>query len=167
MSDITDDSSEYESKSGRKRQMRALQDIGEALVALPDAQLSKIELPEKLHTAVIHARTLKTGEAKRRQMQYIGKIMRNVEVGPIEAALEKIQSKGQQNKAQFHLIERWRDRLIEEGDTALESFITKYTTADRQHIRQLIRKAQHEKKIEKNAGAERELFRYLRTLIEA
>lgn len=157
---------EHPTKSELKRQMTALQDIGEILVELPEAQLQKIPLENPLLDAVYTARSLKSHEAKRRQLQYIGKLMRKIDAFPIQAALEKVQSKGQQSKAQFHQIERWRDRLIAEGDTALEKFITEYPAADRQHIRQLMRKAQQDVAKQKKTGGETELFRYLRGLIE-
>lgn len=157
---------EHPTKSALKRQMEALQKIGEALVALPEAQLKKIPLENPLLDAIMTARSLKSHEAKRRQLQYIGKIMRNIDVEPVQAALEKVQNKSREGKAQFHQIERWRDRLIAEGDTALEQFIEQYPDADRQHIRQLMRKAQQDVKKQKNTGGETELFRYVRDLVE-
>ncbi|MHB1949706.1 MAG: ribosome biogenesis factor YjgA [Gammaproteobacteria bacterium] len=149
------------SKSQRKRDMQALQKIGETLVGLPDVQLDKIPLSGRLLDAVMEARSLKSFEAKRRQMQYIGKLMRDVDPTPIEEALTKIQFKHQQNKAQFHKIERWRDGLIAEGDKLLEEFLNQYPQTDRQQLRQLIRNAQ-----QKKSGADTELFRYLRAIIE-
>ena len=149
------------SKSQIKRDMQALQKIGEALVALPETQLEKIHLEGRLRTAVLEARQLKGFEAKRRQMQYIGRLMRDTDAQPIEEALAKIQGKHQQTQAQFHQIERWRDRLIAEGDKLLEEFLKQYPDTDRQQLRQLIRNAQQAKQ-----GADTELFRYLRGIVE-
>ncbi|HSW92813.1 MAG TPA: ribosome biogenesis factor YjgA [Gammaproteobacteria bacterium] len=168
---MTDDSSEPDSpksltKSALKRHMDALQKMGETLVHLSDTELRKIPLENPLLDAILTARSLKSHEAKRRQLQYIGKIMRNVDVEPIQLALEKVQNKSQAGKAQFHQIERWRDQLIAEGDVALEKFIEQYPDADRQHIRQLMRKAQQDVKKQKNTGGETELFRYVRELVE-
>lgn len=154
-----DDSPERPTKSALKRQMTALQKMGEILVELPAPQLKKIPLENPLLDAILTARSLKSHEAKRRQLQYIGKLMRNIDSEPIQTALEKVQNKNQQSKAQFHQIERWRDRLINEGDIALQKFLEHYPDADRQHIRQLMRKAQ-------TANGETELFRYLRGLVE-
>lgn len=162
----TDETPERPTKSALKRQMTALQKIGEILVNLPETQLKKIPLENPLLDAILTARSLKSHEAKRRQLQYIGKLMRNIDAEPIYIALDKVQNTSQQSKAQFHQMERWRDRLITEGDTALEKLLEHYPDADRQHIRQLIRKAQHDVKQQKNTGAETELFRYLRELIE-
>lgn len=147
------------SKSQRKRDMTALQKIGETLVRLPAAQLAKIPLESVLYEAILLARQLKSHEAIRRQMQYIGKLMRFVDPIPIQAALDKIESKSKQGKAQFHLIERWRDRLIAEDDATLQQFLDEFPGSDRQRLRQLIRHAK------KNISAHSELFRYLRDVI--
>ena len=80
-----------ESKSQRKTDMLALQKIGEALIRLPETQLAKIPLEDKLLTAILHAKSLTANEAKRRQLQYIGKIMRHVDPEPIKLALKNIQ----------------------------------------------------------------------------
>jgi ribosome-associated protein len=156
----TNDFSERPSKSQRKREMTALQKLGETLVNLPQAQLELIPLESKLRAEIDHARTIKDHEGKRRQLQYIGKLMRHVDAEPIEAALAKIQIKHQQNTARFHLVEQWRDQLIAQGDTQLESFVSQFSQADRQHLRQLVRNAQQGKR-----GAEKELFRYIQEII--
>ncbi len=163
---MNDHSEERQSKSFRKRQMLALQKMGEILVALPEAQLKKIPLDDVLLQAIHAARGIKDHEGKRRQLQYIGKLMRHTDPEPIEAALEKIEGKHQQSKAQFHQIERWRDRLIKEGDVALQECMKQYPDIDSQYVRQLVRKAQHDIAKNKNTGGETELFRYLRGIIE-
>src|SRR6185312_5207679 len=93
--DSNDKHPERPTKSALKRQMTALQKMGEILVALPESQLKKIPLENPLHDAIYAARSLKSHEAKRRQMQYIGKLMRKIDPLPIEIALEKIQQKNQ------------------------------------------------------------------------
>ncbi len=150
-----DDSPERPTKSALKRQMTALQEIGEILVNLPESQLKQIPLENPLFDAIRTARSLKSHEARRRQLQYIGKLMRNIDPEPIQVALDKVQNKSQQSKARFHQIERWRDRLIAEGDSALEKLLEQYPDIDRQRIRQLIRQSQ-----------QTELFRYLREWME-
>lgn len=152
---------ERPSKSHRKREMTALQKLGELLVELPEEQLKKIPLDEKLFDTITLARTITDFEGKRRQMQYIGKLMRNVDAKPIEEALTKLQLKHQHSTAQFHQTERWRDKLIAEGDPKTQEFIVLFPNADRQHLRQLVRNAQQQK-----SGADTELFRYLRQVIE-
>ena len=155
-----------ESKTQRKKQMLALQKIGDILVKLPAPQLAKIPLESPLKEAINEARLLTSHEGKRRQMQYIGKLMRNVDIQPIQEALDKVQMKDNQSKTQFHQIERWRDKFIAEGDGILQDFINKYPDTDSQRLRQLIRNAQKEAKTEKNTGADTALFRYLKEIID-
>ncbi len=149
-----------DSKSKRKRQMIALQEIGEKLVDLPSAQLSKIPLDSTLLAAILATHSLTSHEAKRRQLQYIGRLMRDVEdIVPIQTALDHVTLKSQQSKAQFHQIERWRDRLIAENDQALQAFLVQFPNADRQQLRQLIRNAK------KKEGSDKALFKYLKACL--
>jgi ribosome-associated protein len=163
----SDDLPERDSKTKRKQDMLALQKIGEILVELPAPQLAKIPLDARLADAVNEARRLKSREGIRRQLQYIGKIMRNTEIEPIVEALDKVQTRDQLSKAKFHQVERWRDELIASGDTALQEFISKYPDADAQHLRQLLRKAQADAKADKNSGGSTALFRYLLEITSA
>lgn len=150
-----------DSKSKRKRQMIALQKIGEALVKLPTAQLSTIPLDDTLREAITATHSLPSHEAKRRQLQYIGRLMREIEdIIPIQTAIDNIALKSQQSKARFHLIERWRDKLIAEEDAALQEFLLQFPETDRQQLRQLIRNAK------KKETPDRELFRYLKSIID-
>ncbi len=150
-----------DSKSKRKRQMIALQKLGELLVELPAAQLSQIPLDNVLKEAIIAARSFPSHGAKRRQLQYIGRLMREIEdISPIQSALDKFALKSQQSKAQFHKIERWRDKLIAEDDAALQEFLSQFPDADRQQLRQLIRNAK------KQEQPNKDLFRFLKTVID-
>jgi len=153
---------EKPSKTQRKNQMIALQKMGEKLVSLSVGELQKIPLDSDLAEAIMHTKTLKGHEAIRRQMQYIGRLMRHTDPVPIQAALEAILLQSQQGKAHFHQIERWRDQLITEGDTQLQPFVEQFPHADVQHLRQLIRHAQQER-----LGATKELFRYLKEIISS
>ena len=148
------------SKSQRKRDMTALQKLGEALVGLPVAQLAKIPLDTTLRDAIMQAQELTAHGAIRRQLQYIGKLMRFVDPEPIQEALNQIESKSKRGKAQFHLIERWRDKLIAEDDSTIQVFLDQFPQTGRQHLRQLVRNAK------KRSNADTELFRYLRKIIE-
>lgn len=154
------------SKSTLKRDMTALQKIGEMLVDMPQSQLDKIPLPEVLLQAVTLARKLKSGEGKRRQLQFIGKLMRTIEVDPIQTAIKNVKSTNVKETAQFHQAEEWRERLIKEGDNAIQAFLTLYVETDRQKLRQLTRQAQQNRKSGKNTGAEKTLFRYLVDIIK-
>jgi ribosome-associated protein len=154
------------SKSQRKREMTALQDIGEQLVELTRSQLDKLALPEALMEAVQMARSMNQRGARKRQLQYIGKVMRSVDADPIRAALEALGKAHQHAAGQFHAIERWRDRLLTQGDAALEEFFEKYPDADRQHLRQLVRNAMAEKLADKAPRVARVLFHYLREVMQ-
>jgi len=156
-----DEAPESPSKSERKRRMLALQKLGETLVNLSPDLLAKIPLNDTLKTAILEARVITKHEAKRRQLQYIGRLMRDTDPVPIEAAIDALESKSKLSKAKFHQMERWRDTLIAEEDDALQRFIEQYPHANRQELRQLVRNA---KKVSK--GADTELFRYIRKIIE-
>lgn len=149
------------SKSERKRQMHRLQALGEKLVTLSIDQLNKIPMDDVLKQAILEAKNISSHGGKRRQLQYIGKLMRSTDAEPIENAINSFELKSKQSKATFHQIERWRDKLIEEQDDTVQAFLAQYPKADRQRLRQLARNA-----MKKISGADTELFRYLREIIE-
>ena len=155
------------SKSQRKRDSAAQQALGEALVALSAQQLAHIELPEELREAVIEAQRIQQRGAHKRQLQFIGRLMRSVDTAPIETALQELRGHGARAAAQLHHIEHWRDRLLEQGDEALQALLLDYPEADRQQLRQWQRNARQERKANKPPHSSRALFRYLRDLIDA
>jgi ribosome-associated protein len=156
MRKIVNDSVEKPSKTQRKKEMHALQKLGEWLVKLSQTELDQIPLEPTLAKAIQTARILKSHGAIQRQLQYIGRLMGECDPKPIEEALDKIQLKTRQTKHQFHQAEQWRDRLMAGGDNELQVFLDQYPTTDRQQLRQIIRNAQQAKK-----GAVKELFRFL------
>lgn len=153
------------SKSQLKREMTALQDVGEGLVGLTASQLAQFDLPESLHDAIVAARNITQRGARKRQLQYIGKLMREVDAEPILQALEVIKNPGREAAERLHKVEHWRDRLLTQGDNALQELLVKYPSADRPHLRQLIRKAEAERAAEQAPRAARLLFEYLRELM--
>lgn len=150
------------SKSQRKREAHALQALGEALVKLTKPALQQIPLPDDLRNAIEEAQRLHQHGALKRQLQYIGKLMRQCDVEPIRAAYEKVTNSYREDVEQHHKLEQWRDRLLSEGDRALEQLLAQHADVDRQHLRQLIRAAHQEVAKGKPPKAARELFRYLR-----
>lgn len=154
------------SKSQRKRDMHALQDLGEQLISLNSRQLHDLPLPELLLTAINTAKAIKSHEARRRQLQYIGKLMRTVDAAPIQHALDALLNVQHQKVDQFHHLEQWRDRMLKEGDPAVNEFLQEFIKADRQQLRQLLRNAHKEETDGKPPIASRALFRYLRQLQE-
>lgn len=154
------------SKSQLKRESHAKQTLGEELVQLNSDQLRKFELPEDLLQAIKMAQNIKQRGAKKRQLQYIGKLMRNIDVDPIKQSLDDLKGVSAQAIATQHKIEQWRQRLIDEGDDALQALLLECPDIDRQHIRQLLRSAQKEAQNNKPPKAFRELFKYLREFLQ-
>ena len=153
------------SKSERKRQMHALQDLGERLVALPEADLATISInDERLRDAVQTARRITARGGLKRQLQFIGKLMRSIDPAPIANGLAALEHRDTQSAAQLHRVERARDKLRDEGDRALGDILAIWPHAEISQLRQWIR--QQPKEIAKgNERAHlRKLFRYLADL---
>ena len=152
------------SKSEIKRDAEDLKQLGEKLVNLTKANLTKVLLDDSLKDAIELAQRLQK-EARRRQLQYIGKLLRSIDAEPIREALEKIENKHNQQQAMLHKLEILRDELITKGDAALTDLLNEHPSADRQHLRNLIRAAQKEKEQNKPSKAYREIYQILKTLI--
>ena len=152
------------SKSEIKRDAEDLKQLGEKLVNLTKANLTKVPLDDSLKDAIELAQRLQK-EARRRQLQYIGKLLRSIDAEPIREALEKIENKHNQQQAMLHKLEILRDELIAKGDAALTDLLNEDPSADRQHLRNLIRAAQKEKEQNKPSKAYREIYQILKTLI--
>lgn len=157
---------ERPSKSERKREMQALQELGAAIVKLSDGELATIPLEGTLAEAIAVARRITSHEGLRRQLQFIGKLMRESDTTAIAAAYQELLNGRQALNQRFHQLEQLRDRLIAEGPKALDLVTGDFPDADRQHLRQLIAAAVKEKEQNKPPAAARKLFRYLRELAE-
>ncbi len=151
------------SKSQIKREMDALQDLGAELVELGRERLAKIDLPDNLREAVRDWQRFTKHEARRRQMQYIGRLMRDIDPEPIRAALDEIKGISAAATARQHALERLRTRLLED-EAVIGEIARDYPGADLQHLRQLRRNALKEQEQQKPPRAFRELFRVLREL---
>lgn len=164
--DWTDEEEEiiWVSKSEIKRDSEHLKKLGAALIELTAQNLEKIPLDETLKDAIKAAQTFKL-EARRRQIQYIGKLLRNRDPEPIQEALDKVENRHNQQQALLHKLELVREQLLEQGDALLNSLIEEYPSLDRQHLRNLIRSAQKEKQANKLGKNYREIFQYLKTEI--
>ena len=152
------------SKSEIKRDAEDLKQLGEKLVNLTKANLTKVPLDDSLKDAIELAQRLQK-EARRRQLQYIGKLLRSIDAEPIREALEKIENKHTQQQAMLHKLEILRDELVTKGDAALTDLLNEHPSADRQQLRNLIRAAQKEKEQNKPSKAYREIYQILKTLI--
>lgn len=156
------------SKSARKREAAAAKDLGKTLIELKESELRALNLDERLFDAILAAHTITSRGGLARQRQYIGKLMRDVDPAPIEAALNA-RSKHQVVDAEKHKrIETWRERLLTEGPDALDELMKWTPAADRKALQVLIAKATGAR-VDSGSreSASRELFRTLRGLFEA
>ncbi|WED42904.1 ribosome biogenesis factor YjgA [Legionella cardiaca] len=156
---------EQKSKSQKKRDAEALQKVGVKLIALNATKLDELPLPANLRQAIIEAKNIKSHGAMRRQAQLIGKLMRASDSEAILAAYESIVAEDSAQTAAFHELEQWRERLIDDGKEALTAFIDQYNPTDVQQLRQLVKKAIDEKTNNKQGGASKALFRFLRSCL--
>jgi ribosome-associated protein len=152
---------EIPSKTRKKQAMHELQALGAALVALPDASLASISLPDSLAQAIADARRITSREGKRRQLQYIGRLMRELDPEPIRAELDRVGGRSAAEAARHRRLEQLRSRLLED-DEALTAFAREHPAADLQALRALIRNARREQLEGRPPRAFRELFRLLR-----
>ena len=153
------------SKTQLKRQMKELQDLGAALVELSKEQLARVDMPENLRDAIMECRGITKHEGRRRQMQYIGKIMRGIDAGPIAAQLAAIEAPSRRQTAVFHVAERWRDDIMTEPG-AIERFMKEFPEADANRLRELAEKAREEKRASKPPRSFRDLFHVLNALLQ-
>ena len=150
------------SRTQKKYEDRALQELGKQLVGLSSEQLANIDVPEELLEAVMVARETKKRGAKRRQMQYIGRLMRHIDAGPVRNALENIR-RGDLDKARcFHKIEQWRDAIKAGEDQVIEEILAGCPDAERKRLTQLARNARDDAQNGKGVKSSRVLFRYLK-----
>ena len=167
MNTIPEDDDDWISKTQRKKECDDMQQLGEDLLKLQKSELLELNLPDILHNALDDAHRIHQRGALKRQKQYIGKIMRDVDVDEIQKQYDDLTHKHDLNNAHFKRLEKWRDRIIEEGDSILNELIDTFPDIDRQHVRQLIRKAKKEKDSNKPAGTYKQIFKYLRDLSES
>jgi ribosome-associated protein len=155
------------SRTKKKLEDRALQALGEQLVALSPEQIEKIDLEVELREALIFAGKTKKHGARRRQMQYIGTLMRHIDPEPIRRALDNIRLGDLHQARTFRKIEQWRDAIIEGNDQIIEEILNTCPDAERQRLSQLARNARKSAKTEKGVKASRVLFRYLKVVVNS
>ena len=164
-----DENGEYRgpSKSMRKREAASAQDLGTRLIALKESELVALDLPETLLDAIMLAKRITSRGGLARQRQYIGKLMRDIDPAPIEAALSAESRVSAMDAEKHKRIEAWRARLLSEGPAALDDLLKWRPGADRKALQALITKATSER-VDSGSreGASRELFRSIRTVFE-
>ncbi len=156
------------SRSQQRREALAILDLAEKLTSIPAAQLEKISMPDDLRELTMQSRKIHSHIARKRQVQFLAKAIRNEDDDVIEAlrtALEHDKAEARRETAELHRIESWRERLLDGDDEALTQLIGEHPHADRQHLRHLIRNAKQEKLANRPPHAYRELFRELKTLL--
>lgn len=161
------DEPEIISKSELKRIAESKQQLGKELAELAPDKLAQFSLPDELLNAIHAYQKMNSYSAMKRQMQFIGKLMRNIETESVSRHLNQLKLQSQKNSAHHHMLEQWRERLLgDAGSDALTELMEKYSFLDVQHIRQLIRNAQRETAKGKPPKAFRQLFRYLNEQIK-
>lgn len=161
------------SKSALKRQMHGLQALGLALAELPPSRVAKLALPESLSDAVAQYRRTRSHEGRRRQLQFIGKLMRKVDAEPIQAAVDAFRLGGAQETLALHEAERWREEMLA-GDEAVTRWLTQRPDTDTQRLRALLRSARKDASTPQAPGQEarhgrayRELFQLVKSALSA
>jgi len=162
--DLNDHSPESPSRSQEKREAEALQKLGEQLISLPKKQLAMLPLPDRVRDAIEQARRITSHGALKRQRQYLGRLMREIDPQPLRSKLDELRGADKAANARFHQNERWRDRLITEGDAAFAEFLAQHPQADHQHLRRLMRDAASDAAAGRAPRHARELFRYIQSL---
>jgi ribosome-associated protein len=154
------------SKTQKKKEALSLQELGEQLVKLSNELLEEIDMPVEMYDAVKFAKTLKKHGALRRQLQFIGSLMRKYDPSPIQEFIHNLETGNYQKAVEFKELENWRDELIAGNIKLMEEILKTCPDAERQHLSQLIRQARKEMNSDKPPKASRALFRYLRSVRE-
>jgi ribosome-associated protein len=149
-----------------KKEIAALFDLAETLSKLSQAQLSALELPEKIHNAISEVAGMPHTGARKRLLKYIAAHFHKIDVSPIQEKLARIQNKSAHSVREHHIVENWRDKLINEGNDALTELCDKQPNADLQQIRQLLRNIKKETETNKPPKSSRLLYRYLKSLFQ-
>jgi ribosome-associated protein len=155
---------EFISKSQRKRDAQVVKSLAIELIKLNPSQLAAVPLDESTREAVHEARQIRSNVAGKRQLQFIAKQLRRIDISPIRETIDSFQNQARQQTHRLHRVENWRDFLLESGDSALGKFLQQQPDTDGQAMRQLIRNAQREASNGKPPASSRALFRLLRDL---
>ena len=157
-----------ESRSQNRREALEVLALGEKLVALTPAQLAKLPVPDSLLPHIRECKRITAHIAHKRQLAYLAKQMRREDDETLDAIRDALDEQGDSARrevATMHRIETWREKLLAEGDDALAALLDEYPSANRQHLRQLVRNAIDERNRNKPPRAFRELYRELRELM--
>jgi ribosome-associated protein len=163
-----DETIEAPSKTQLKQQMLELQQLGHALAELPDERLRRIDLPERLLDAIVEFKRTRSHEGRRRQMQYVGKLMRGVDPAPLRAAVDAFALGSAVDAMHLHEAERWRLELVRDDDTVTRWAQT-FPDSDLQRLRTLVRAARRDEAAApgtRHGRGWRELFQFVKPFVE-
>ena len=152
------------SRSEKKRAAEAVFELGRTLVELPEQKLRHIPLPDDVAEAILEARRIRSHGAKKRQLQFVAKLLLQADLDAIIEANEQLRDRDRRGTAEFQRLERWRTRLLDEGEAALDELVESHPGADRARFAALVRAAQEEAERGQPPAAFRALFRELRDL---
>ncbi|MEJ5897021.1 MAG: DUF615 domain-containing protein [Aquabacterium sp.] len=158
------------SKSMLKRASQELQALGQQLLDMPDSRLIEIDMPERLRDALADYKKTRSFEGKRRQLQFIGKVMREVDSEPLREAVAQYQLGHAHNALALHQAERWRAELIADDKDAVTRWVADFPDTDVQQLRTLIRNARKDASLDpekRNGRAFRELFQFIKRAMES
>ncbi|MCK4710838.1 MAG: DUF615 domain-containing protein [Gammaproteobacteria bacterium] len=167
MTDIPeDDEEDFISKSQIKRDVNEITDLGIELTQLADSQIKSIPMSDNLFNAIMEYKRIRKHAAIKRQRLYIGKLIRKDDWETIQLHLNQLKAPIQESNAAFKVMEDWRDRMLVEGDKAVNAFTGEFHQAERQKLRQMVKNAIKEKEQERTPANARKLFKYIREIIE-
>jgi len=167
MTDTHQNEDEWLSKTQRKKNCDDILHLGEKLIALNRDELSHMHMEDSLRQAIEEAHRMKSHGALKRQKHYIAKIMRSMDNEALNTQLQRILHKHDIHSAAFKRMEKWRERMIDEGDPAINEFVQACPLADRHHLRQLVRNSIREKKNNRPPASYRQIFKYIREIMDA
>ena len=150
------------SKSQRKREVKAITDLGEKLLKIPDEQLKGLPYP-KIVDAIIAGKKIHKGNARKRQVQYIGKLLRNVDLDEVQQLIDRFDASSRSHVLKFQQLETWRDRLLKQDKTVMDEILRQIPDINTQHLRHLVRSAIRESTENLTTPVQfRKLFQYLK-----
>lgn len=153
------------SKSERKREAERITQLGKTISELGEPDIRRLPLDDAVLDAVLTLRSITTRGARKRQLLYLGKLLRKSDLGELERGLAQLQQAAKTANQHFHAVEAWRDQLLQDGPDALSEFVRQYPECDRQRLRQLLRNARREQELNKPPKSSRELFKHLRDIM--
>jgi len=159
---INEEDELVKSRTQIKKEAEALQQTGKKLCELKKDQLAQVPISDELSAGISTYHRITSREARRRQLQYIGKLMRSEDVDAIQTVLDRFDTSSDLYAKRLHMLEAWRERLISEGNAALTEFVEKHPSVNIQTLRQLVRNAVKDRQNDKNTGAAKKLFKLLK-----